>query len=363
MIERGTVELIPWAVRLHTADGSGRAEAARAMTALAGEPEFAFTELLVTVAELGLSGMALDVLEALREEGGFEPGPVLLFHAAEWAGGERAARYRDEALAAPLDYAFPSRPESIPVLRSAAERLPASAAPRLLLGHLLGGLGRYEEATAAWEAATALDPALSTAHRALGMVHWKIAGRTAEAESRLRQGIAARPADQTLYRDLARLLLAEGRPADAVEALRMVPADLRRRHDVTIELARALNATGRFEETIAMLEATRINFREGDATVWQLFSRAEVELGRRALEAGDAETALAHFDRALTYPENLGVGRPHRAQEARALWFRAEALTALDRFDEAAVTLTRCSENPALSDEQEHFIARCAAAR
>ena len=363
MIELGTVELIPWAVRLHTAEGSGRAEAARAMTALAGEPEFAFTELLVTLAEVGLGDVALEVLDGLRKDGGFEPGPVLWFHAAEWASGEAARRYREEALAAPLDYAFPSRPESLPVLRSAAEHLPASATPRLLLGHLLAGLGRFEEATAAWEAATALDPGLSTAHRALGMVHWKVAGRTAEAESRLRQAIAARPADQTLYRDLARLLLAGGRPADAVQALGTVPADARRRHDVTIELARALNATGRFEETIAMLDATRVNFREGDATVWQLFSRAEVELGRRALDAGDAEAALVHFDRALTYPENLGVGRSHRAREARALWFRAEALTALDRFDEAAVTLTRCAEDPPLSDEQEHFIARCAAAR
>ena len=362
-IEAGTVELIPWAVRLHTADGSGRAEAARAMTALAGEPEFAFTELLVMVADLGLPEMALEVLEGLRTDAGFEPGPVLLFHAAEWAGGGQAARYRDEALAAPLDYAFPSRPESAPVLRSAAEHLPASAAPRLLLGHLLAGLGRYEEASAAWEAATALDPGLSTAHRALGMAHWKIGGRVADAESRLRQAIAARPSDQTLHRDLARLLLEHGRPADALGVLGMIPADTRRRHDITIELARALNATGRFEETIAMLEATSVNFREGDATVWQLFSRAEVELGRKALAGGDAEAALAHFDRALTYPENLGVGRPHRAHEARPLWFRAEALTALDRFDEAAVALARCAENPPLSDEQEHFIARCAAAR
>ena len=362
-IDKGTIELIPWAVRLHTADGSGRAEAARAMTALAGEPEFAFTEVLVTLADLGFPDMALDVLEGLREDGGFEPGPVLLFHAASWAGGEPAARYRQEALAAPLDYAFPSRPESLRALRSAAENLPASAAPRVLLGHLLGGLGRYEEATAAWEAATALDPTLSTAHRALGMVHWKVAGRPAEAENRLRQAIAARPADQTLYRDLARLLLDERRPAEAVEALWMLPENARRRHDVTIELARALNATGRFDDTIAMLEATRINFREGDATVWRLFSRAEVERGRKALAAADAEAALTHFDRALTYPANLGVGRARRPHEARALWFRAEALTALDRFDEAAVALARCAGNPPLSGEQEHFIARCAAAQ
>lgn len=363
-IARGTVALLPWALRLRLADDDGeRTAAARAMVALAGEPEFAFTELLLGLAELGRTAMALEVLDRLRDAGGFEPGPVLLFHAAAWAESERAARYREAAVAAPLDHAFPSRPESLAALRTAAERLPASAAPRLLLGHLLGGLGRFDEAKAAWEAAAALDSGLSTAHRALAMVHWKIEGRPAAAESRLRRAIGARPADQTLYRDLARLLLEEGRPAAAAEALATVPAGARRRHDVTIEWARALNATGRFAETISMLEATEVAFREGDATVWSLFSQAAVERGRRALEAGDPETALVDFDRALTYPENLGVGRPHRPREARALWFRAEALAALGRSGEAAAALAACAANAPLGDEQKHFIARCTAAR
>ena len=315
------------------------------------------------LAEVGFPEVALDVFAGLREHGGLEPGPVLLFHAAAWADGDRARRHREEAIAAPLDYAFPSRPESLPVLRAAAEHLPASAAPRLLLGHLLAGLGRYQEAIAAWEAAAALDPDLSTAHRALGMTQWKIGGQPTAAEESLRRAIAARPEDQTLYRDLARLLIESGRPAAAVEALEELPADARRRHDVTIELARALNATGRFAETVSTLEATRVNFREGDATVWRLFSTAEIEQGRKALEAGAAGEALAHFDRALTYPENLGVGRPWRAEEARALWFRAAALNALDRFDEAETARARCAANPPLNDEQRHFIARCAAAR
>ena len=316
----------------------------------------------MTLAEAGLPEAALNVVDALVSGAGFEPGPALWFHAAHASEGARRAKYDEAALAASLDYAFPSRPESIPVLRAAAERLPASPAPRLLLGHLYAGLGRYEEAVAAWEAAAQLDPKLSTAHRGLGMVHWKVEDRPAAALQRLRQAVAARPDDQTLYRDLARLLIELGRPAEALGALEALPEGGRRRHDVTIEWARALNATGRYAETVALLDGAQVNFREGDATIWQLFSRAQVELGRAALAGGDANTALRHFDRALTYPENLGVGRPHRATEARPLWFRAEALAAIGRSGDAAAALAACAANDPSTEEQRIFIARCEAA-
>ncbi len=342
-IDRGTVDLIPWAVRALA--GEDPAGAARAMTALAGEPEFAFTELFVALDGLGQPEMALDVLDALREHGGFQPGPVLAFHAG----------WDEAALAAPLDYAFPSRPESIPVLEAAAARHPDAAAPRLLLGHLFAGLGRYDEAVPAWEAAAERDPGLSTAHRALAMVHWKVEERPAAAESRFRRALAARSDDQTLARDLARFLLDEGRPGDAIPILEDIPAETRR-HDVTVEIARALNAAGRFADTVATLGTTRVNFREGDATVWRLYSRAHIELGRAA---DDPETALGHFDRALTYPENLGVGRPHRPTEARALFHRAQTLRALGRESEAADAMAACAGSHPLDDEQAHFIALC----
>ena len=368
-IAGGTIRLLPWALHMaSTPDGAARAEAARTMRGLAGEPEFAFSELLADIAGSGAAGLALDTLEGLREAG-FTPGPVLLFHAAAWA---RAAERPDEpfvdaALAAPLDYAFPSRAESVPVLREASARRPASPAPRLLLGHLLAGLGRYEEAVDSWEAAAELDPGLSTAHRALAMTRWRVEGRIAEAEHRFRLAVAARPGDQTIARDLARLLIETGRPAEALDALAPFEAATGRRHDVTIELARALNATGAYARTLELLEASQINFREGDATIWRLFSRAHVELGRRALEAQDPAAALVHFDAALTYPANLGVGRPHRAAEARALYHRAAALDALGRFADADAALQACAASDPLGEdatgeEQRLFIARCRSA-
>lgn len=365
-IEPGTIRLVPWAVRVAEApDPDARAGAARALAALAGEPEFAVTEALLTVAEAGLPDAALAVLDALIEDAGFQPGPMLWYHAGDWADriGDVSDRdrHRSRGHRGRLDYRFPSRPESVRVLREVIRAVPGEPAPRLLLGHLLAGLGRYEEAVSAWESAVERNPDLSTAHRALAMVHWKILGRPREAESRLEQAIAVRPRDQTLYRDLARLLIEGGRPAEAVRVLDRVPDGLRRRHDITIELARALNATGRYAETAATLDRAQVNFREGDATVWQLFAQAQVELGRAALADGDAAAALAHFDRALTYPENLGVGRPHRPTEARPLWLRAAALRALGRGDEAAAALAACAANDPSTEEQRFFIARCAA--
>lgn len=364
-IEAGTVSLIPWVVRIGAAaDDEGRAEAARAMRALAGEPEFAIIEALLSTAEAGLPEVALDVLDALIDDAGLAPGPMLWYHAGDWAGmaGDIAERdrHRQRGHRPRLDYHFPSRPESVRVLQGAARAAPGEQAPRLLLGRLLAGLGRYDEAIVAWEAAIERNPGLSTAHRGLGMIHWRLLDQPTEAEHHLEAAIAARQRDQTLYRDLARLHLDQGRPAAATAVLERVPDGLRRRHDVNIEWARALNATGRHEETIALLDAAEVNFREGDATIWQLFSTAHVELGRAALAEGDAETALTHFDHALTYPENLGVGRAHRATEARPLWFRAEALTALGRTDEAAEALAACAANDPSTEEQRMFITHCA---
>ncbi len=363
-IEAGTVSLIPWVVRIWTAaDREARAEAARAMLALAGEPEFALIEALLTTAEAGQPEVALDALDALIEDAGFTPGPMLWYHAGDWAGqiGDIAERdrHRQRGHRPRLDYHHPSRPESVRVLREAARAAPGEPAPRLLLGRLLAGLGRYDEAVVAWQSAIERDPGLSTAHRGLAMVHWKLLGQPTEAEHHLEQAIAARHRDQTLYRDLARLHLEQGRPAAAVAALERMPEGLRRRHDVNLEWARALNATGRYQDTIALLERAQVNFREGDATIWQLFSAAHIELGRAALADSDAETALVHFDHALTYPENLGVGRAHRATEARPLWFRAQALTALGRTDEASDALAACAANDPSTEEQRMFITRC----
>ncbi len=61
----------------------------------------------------------------------------------------------------------------------------------------------------------------------------------AKAEQLYRKAIAARPKDQTLYRDLADILLATRNRPEAIKVLESTQYDKMRRADVIIMLAQA----------------------------------------------------------------------------------------------------------------------------
>ncbi len=115
-----------------------------------------------------------------------------------------------------------------------------------------------------------------------------------------------------------------------------MPYEGMRRADVIIMLAQAYMDEKRYDDTIGLLESTPyfVNW-EGQDVTWVLFNKAHIERGRQRLESGDPKEALAHFQAALTYPENIGVGRSNRPQEAPAQYWRGKALAALGRMEEA----------------------------
>jgi tetratricopeptide (TPR) repeat protein len=109
-----------------------------------------------------------------------------------------------------------------------------------------------------------------------------------------------------------------------------------RRADILIMLAQAYSDEQRYEETIHLLEATPyfVNW-EGQSITWNLFHGAHMKRGQSRMEAKDFAGALKDFEAALTYPENIGVGRSNRPQEADAQYWRGKALQSLERVDEA----------------------------
>lgn len=193
-----------------------------------GDPGFAFVEASLAFDALGLTRAAADVLDAgaVRGLADSERRPVPLYYLAWYrhrtGNDAEAARWLDVAGAIAVDGAFPSRPETLPVLEWVVRERPADARAHEALGNLYAGLGRLDEAVASWRRAAELEPRLSVARRNLAMHAWRIEGDLESAERWLREALAARPQDQTLARDLGRLLLEQQRVGEATDLLAAV---------------------------------------------------------------------------------------------------------------------------------------------
>ncbi|HJO05664.1 MAG TPA: DUF5107 domain-containing protein [Acidobacteriota bacterium] len=361
--QAGTTRLVPWVIQALGSDQSLRDFAHRAREWV-GEPEFAFLELSLTLADLGLTRDAANLVEAALvatvppAERRALPLYYLSYYLDQLGDDAQSARWLLEATSAATEYVFPSRTEEIAVFANALARNPDDARARLYLGNLLAGLGRIDEASKEWTAAVESAADLSTARRNLALYRLRIGGDAAGAAALLAEAISIRPQDQTLYRDLGRVRIEQGAPEAAVTALESVPQG-DRRADVTLTLVRAYVDVERFDDAIALLTGTRFTQREGDSGSREIFYQAHIERGVQHLDAGRAEAALSDFDAALTYPRNLNVGRPHRPIEARGRYWRGMALLALGRNAEARAAWREGAAGAPSTAEQREHIRRC----
>jgi len=234
------------------------------------------------------------------------------------------------------DFVFPSRPDELEILAYAIRENPNDAYAHLHIGNLYAHLGRPAEAVDHWEKAASLNGALSVAYRNLGLYAWAVQEDLGKAESSYRKAIEARPTDQTLYRDLAEILLAQDRRPDAIRLLESTPSDGLRRADIIIMLAQSYYDAKQYTEAIELLESTPyfVNW-EGQTLPWDIFHRSHMQRGRNRFEQKDYAVALEDFETALTYPENIGVGRSNKPREAAAQYWRGKALQELGRLEQA----------------------------
>ena len=285
---------------------------------------------------------------------------------------ESAAAYQPEAPQAPLlwdpsppalDPAFPYQREALPALRWANAAEPADGTAALYLGHLLFHLGRYAEARDLWKQAAELGAQPVIAWRALGMAAKTLDGDLNAARQWLEKAAQANPKDAIVARDLATVLfdLADKAASDSdkhglfIEARDHLQASFdtgKGRSDFITLLGRAQNRLGAFAETARMLDGVRVTVWEGAHEVHDLFEQAHLALGEAQLKAGRAAEALAQFDRALDYPENLATGKLENAPEAHIQYRRGNALAALGRQDQAVAAWKLAAAEPPSKDSR-----------
>jgi len=338
----------------------------REARAFVGEDEFEILEAGLVFADVAMANEAEELLRAACVEAVPEDqrSPLPVYYLAYLSSLQKdlakAGEYLAQAARMNRDYVFPSRPEEVAVFEHAVKNNPDDAHAHLYLGNLYSHLDRQDEALRQWSRAVELDSSLSVAFRNLGLYAWAAEEDLPRAEGFYRKAIAARPKDQTLYRDLADILLAAKRRPDAIKVLESTPFEKIRRADIIIMLAQMYLDEQQYTDAIDLLESTPyfVNW-EGQTITWDIFHKAHMKRGRQRFEDEDFAGALHDFEASLTYPKNIGVGRSNKPQEASAQYWRGKALQALGRLEEARSAWKEGAAGREGSGEQNESIELC----
>ena len=215
-----------------------------------------------------------------------------------------------------------------------------------------------------WKKGAELGAEPVIAYRALGMAAKTLDGDLQTAREWLEKANQADRADAVVARDLATVLFAladkagtnaDQRPlfTEARDRLHSAFGAGKGRSDFVALLARTHNSLGEFTESVRMLDSVRVTVWEGSHEVHDLFAEAHLALGEAHLKAGRAAEALAEFDRALDYPENLATGRTEEAREADVQYQRGLALAALGRKAEARAAWKQAADEPVSKDAKK----------
>lgn len=387
------------------ADSSKAGEAVAYFEQNCGERLFTLIETVTFFTNLGRYHDAIAILERVKDGRHFL-GPLPVYYLA-WCrariGNEaHAAALVDLAKRMPHTYTFPSRPETRPVLAYARSVDPQNANILTAAGCLEAALFAMDDAVALWEAAVQQPDAPAVAWRLLGLDAWKRKNDLARAEeclgnamARAAEEEAARAADaenpdaveykaylphgvfpvtnhQVNHRDLALVLAAAGKKAEAIALLETMPREAPTRFDIVLWLAEAYLGEGRYDNCLALLKDATFTNYEGSTRPHDIFEAALLARGLQHYEAGAYEPALADFSEALTYPDYLNVGRRYVLTDAEIRYWQGQSLAKLGRHDEAREAWAIGAAQPtkdspklpfiSVNDAQDAFVKKCAAA-
>ncbi len=329
-----------------------------------GAPDFEFLEAQIAFEEMGMPRVAYLFAMPLmvdRYIQSFPTSPVQYFFAAAIAligSSQQTAESLFEKLGDwKVDYVFPSRPETVPILEVIRKFRPDDGRIALLRGNVLANLGRISEATAEWEKAIQQRPDLAQAHRNLGLCYWKEKEDLSRAEAFYRRAIALRPSDQPLYAELSSLL--SDQPEEVVELLTELGPENFRLNDLSEDLAAAYNKLGEYSKTIDFLGDTRFSNWESRKTSRNLWVKALMERGKKSYEEERFDEALQDFRMSLKYPRNLGVGRPAEPNESESYYWIGLTCRNLGKNEESKAAFVRGSAGNWGGESEEEFREQC----
>jgi tetratricopeptide (TPR) repeat protein len=286
--------------------------------------------------------------------------PMVLYFAGYYAtqgGNEKLARkYFNQARRHSPDCCFPNSLDSISALNCALSANPGDARANFYLGNLWYDKRQVPEAIACWEKARRSEPALPTAHRNLALAYFNKQNKPGNALRAMERAFALDQADSRILfeLDLLRKRTAT-QPEKRIKLLRNNQNLVNEREDLLVEFVTLLNFFGLHEEALGILLKRKFHpWEGGEGKVTGQYVTSLTEIAKTLLgfvepldviersQAGstllsriygreplpqpssrseEAQHAIRLLERARIYPENLGEGKLHGAQENQILFW------------------------------------------
>lgn len=339
----------------------------KAIRDFVGEDDFEILEASLDFSRVGMIKEAIRILESgcINATPKDNPDHLILYRLGylNHLIGEDAlsGEYLKKASSSYRDYINASRPEMEEALIYALKINPTDALASYQLGNLYANFGRLTEAERYWRKATVSNPSMSIPWRNLGLYCWVVKNDHKESEACYRNAIRARPPDQTLYRDLAKVLVDNKRIKEAITLLENMKYAGTKRSDIIIDLAQYYLDDARYDKCIDLLTSVPyfVNW-EGTSLTWDIFNMANVKKGIALYEKGDYRSALKAFEKALTFPANLGVGQSMRTEEAMAWFWKGKTLLGMGKGSEALLAWKSGASSFKGSEVQNNYKKLCA---
>lgn len=274
--------------------------------------------------------------------------PMVFYFLGQYASQagdlQRVQRYLALAASQPPRCCFPNSLESILALQAALQTNPRDARASFYLGNLWYDKRQIPEATNCWERARQFEPSLPTVHRNLALVYFNKQGNPTKALKAMERAFALDQRDARILFELDLLKKRAGVGPEKRLVFLTKHRDLvNQREDLLVEFVTLLNFFGKHEPAFDILSARKFHPWEGGegkvigqyvislvAMAKALLDVAEVSGSKRGqpLEANHGEPmvdpnhprlrarqAIHLLVKARKYPDNLGEGKLHGAQE------------------------------------------------